>query len=96
MPQIVNNGYTIIFSNNQCLIYDPFNKEDKSFSLEWPNSHDTLKTKGDKTWLWHKRFDHYFLNGLKFLHDKQIVLNLPFIYVSNDAYDSCQLEKLDR
>ena len=40
VPQMVNNGYTHLFSNNQCSICDPSKKEitiiameDKSFSL---------------------------------------------------------------
>ena len=103
VSQMVSHGYSLVFENNHCTIFDPARKEianvameNKSFSFMWQHSRDVLKAKVDETWLWHKRYGHYHLNALKYLHDKQILRNLPPIQVYDDVCDACLLGELHR
>ncbi|KAK9740902.1 hypothetical protein RND81_03G069500, partial [Saponaria officinalis] len=76
VAQMIKNGYSLIFENNHCTIYDPGNKEiakvvmeNKSFSLKWNYNEESLnRAHTNDTWLWHRRYGHFNLRALADLH----------------------------
>ena len=52
--------------------------------------------KVDKSIMWHKRYGHFHLKSLKFMHDARMVDDMPEIHVSDQTCDSCELGKQHR
>ncbi|KAK9741486.1 hypothetical protein RND81_03G109600 [Saponaria officinalis] len=59
VAQMIKNGYSLLFENNHCTIYDPENKEiakvvmqDKSFFLKWNYGEESSnRAHAVETWL---------------------------------------------
>ncbi|KAG6790716.1 hypothetical protein POTOM_006881 [Populus tomentosa] len=45
-------------------------------------------TKVDESIMWHKRYGHFNLKSLKFMHDASMVIDMPEIHVSDQTCDS--------
>ena len=98
---MMENGYAILFSGDSCKIYDKkrrmvFNikMENMSFPLEW--LHIAMKAEVEDSWLWHKRFGHLNLHGLKVLSQKEMMRDLPSIKESKEVCEGCQYGKQHR
>lgn len=88
--QLLNSGYSVLFENDFCLICDKKSKEvivkivmgrNRMFPLDLSgNVSKALTVKGDDdAKLWHLRYGHLNVQGLKLLSSKGMVQGLPKI-----------------
>lgn len=87
--QLIKGGYSVIFENGHCDIHDQNRKimsikmtPNKMFPLNISHSEtsNALIAKGNsESSLWHLRYGHLNINGLRLLGKKQMVLGLPTI-----------------
>ncbi|KMT07734.1 hypothetical protein BVRB_6g146570 [Beta vulgaris subsp. vulgaris] len=88
--QLVKNGYVVVFDDGHCVIKDKKSGQNiasvsmtrnKMFPLDMSSvDNRALVCKGcTESDLWHLRYGHLHLNGLKLLHKKDMVLGLPTI-----------------
>ena len=77
VPQMMVNGYSLLFEGNNCAIFDSLKKkiasvqmQNKTFLIKWNcSSESSMMTKAEAiTSLWHKRFGHCNIQNLKLLH----------------------------
>ena len=76
--QLMENGYSLVFRDNNCKIYDKIEPnqvivEVKMIKRNIPLQfyYNALKNEiVDYSWLWHKRFCHLNFHGLKLLKPK--------------------------
>ena len=77
--QLLENGYSLKFERNGCVIFDKQHEKlivadikmkNRSFMLKFQYAKDVaLKTETmDESWLWHRRFGHLNFGSLKLLH----------------------------
>ncbi|XP_074313770.1 uncharacterized protein LOC141648963 [Silene latifolia] len=87
IPQMMLHGYSVIFKDEHCIIYDPQKREiakikmqNKTFSLFWDTSLEQAnKVQSDETWLWHKRYGYFNIGAFNFLYNKNMVRDIPFL-----------------
>ena len=80
VPQLLENGYKVLFEDKNCMIKDSevrevFNVQmkGKSFALDFINKeHVVMHKKVSSTILWHKRLGHFHHGALMFM--KQTIL----------------------
>lgn len=88
--QLINSGYSVLFENDLCLICDKKSKEvvvkivmgrNRMFPLDLSgNVSKALTVRGDDdAKLWHLRYGHLNVQGLKLLSSKDMVQGLPKI-----------------
>ena len=94
--QLMENGYSLVFRDNYCKIYDKIESnqvvvEVKMIKRNFPlHSLQCIKKEiVDDSWLWHKRYCHLNFHGLKLLKQKDMVQGLPEIHTEVDTCDSC-------
>ena len=100
--QMMEKGYSLHFKGDSCIIYDNKNKnleiavvrmqQQRNFPIRWQYVEAALKAQEDQSWLWHRRFGHFHFHGLKILHQKKMIKDLPAISPKYDVCQSC-LEK---
>lgn len=103
VAQMRKNGYSLVFGNGHCSIYDPGNKEiakvameNKTFSLKWSyNEERSNRAQTSETWLWHRRYGHFNLRALADLHKHGVVRDFPAIHITKELCEPCQLGKQD-
>ncbi|XP_074278358.1 uncharacterized protein LOC141601950 [Silene latifolia] len=97
VAQMIKNGYSLVFANNHCTIYDPGNKEiakvameNKSFSLKWKYGlESSYRAHAAETWLWHRRYGHFNLRALADLHKQNVVRDFPMIQATKELCEPC-------
>ncbi|XP_024177774.1 uncharacterized protein LOC112183641 [Rosa chinensis] len=105
--QLQENGYRLIFDDDYCTIYDKKAKMvianvrmEKNGNFPLIFHYDGMKAfKADvveDTWLWHKRFCHLNLQGLKLLQQNSMVNGLPKIEATSDSCEGCIMGKQHR
>ena len=88
--QMMENGYSLHFAGDSCTIYDKRNKsleitvvkmkKNRNFPIQWRYAGGTaMKAQVDDSWLWHQRFGHFNFYGLKLLHQKNMMRDMPLI-----------------
>lgn len=87
--QLMTSGYSVVFDDNACDIRDKKSgrtiarvpmTQNKMFPLDISNVGTALVVKGkNETNLWHLRYGHLNVNGLKLLVQKDMVIGLPKI-----------------
>ncbi|TXG63370.1 hypothetical protein EZV62_010364 [Acer yangbiense] len=100
--QMIQNGYSLHFEGDSYTIYDNNNKstviarvkmENQNFPIRWSYATEaTMKAQLDDSWLWHRWFGHFNFQGLKILHQKKMMKDLPFI---RDKDDFCEDEGVE-
>ena len=91
--QLTTKGHSILFDDNTCVITHKKSghkvqidmTSNKMFPLDISNMENfalTASTKDDST-LWHLRYGHLHMNGLKILRNKGMVFGLPRIDSTN-------------
>lgn len=102
---MIANGYSLLFENNACEIYDQqkkmiacVNMENKMFPIHWNHTVEKsmVSEAGGDTTLWHKRFGHCSIQSLKLLFQKSMVKDLPTIGDLKGVCEGCQLGKMHR
>ncbi|KAL0286690.1 UNVERIFIED_CONTAM: Retrovirus-related Pol polyprotein from transposon TNT 1-94 [Sesamum angustifolium] len=48
-----------------------------------------MKAQDDQSWLWHRRLGHFNFQGLKILHQKKMMTDLPQIQAIEGACEAC-------
>ncbi|KAK4395834.1 Retrovirus-related Pol polyprotein from transposon TNT 1-94 [Sesamum angolense] len=48
-----------------------------------------MKAQEDQSWLWHRRLSHFNFQGLKILHQKKMMTDLPQIQAVEGACEAC-------
>ncbi|KAK4400188.1 Retrovirus-related Pol polyprotein from transposon TNT 1-94 [Sesamum angolense] len=48
-----------------------------------------MKAQEDQSWLWHRRLGHFNFQGLKILHQKKMMTDLPQIQAVEGACEAC-------
>lgn len=106
--QLLEKGCLIVFKDKQCISYD---KDDHSkiiaktnmlqnriFSFNLPCEASTTLNVAydDSSWLWHIRYGHLNMKGLKLLYNKQMVKGLPLIGSIDKVCEGCILGKQHR
>ncbi|KAL0393227.1 UNVERIFIED_CONTAM: putative mitochondrial protein [Sesamum radiatum] len=98
--QMMEKGYTLHFGGDSCTIYDNKDKtlkiaevrmkEHRCFPIHLHYMGRTaMKAQEDQSWLWHRRLDHFNFQGLKILHQKKIMTDLPQIQAVKGACEAC-------
>lgn len=88
--QMMSNGYRIVFDDDACTIVEKKSghvvavvkmTQNKMFPLDASNiKNSALILKGNsEAKLWHLRYGHLNVNGLKLLNQKEMVIGLPHI-----------------
>ncbi|KAJ4820349.1 polyprotein [Rhynchospora pubera] len=88
--QMMNSGYEIKFEGNTCKIEESGTKNVMAIIQKTHNNLFPLKmlevdesalavTDLSQSWLWHHRYGHLNINGLKLLNQKHMVIGLPEI-----------------
>ncbi|CAA3018802.1 Retrovirus-related Pol poly from transposon TNT 1-94, partial [Olea europaea subsp. europaea] len=90
--QMMEKGYTLHFEGDSCTIYD---KKDKSLVIAKVKN-AVIMAQVDDSWLWHKRFGHFHFHGLKILHQKSMMRDLPVIKDIDAVCEGCLLGKQHR
>lgn len=101
VPQMISNGYQVIFKNKSCIILDKSGREigvvpmiNKSFHIKWQsNEENAMMAKDEVAELWHKRLGHTGYSNLKMMQSKEMVIGLPKFSVNKEACESCILSK---
>lgn len=104
--QMMERGYSLYFNGDSCKIYDNKNKNQeiatvkmqyqRNFPIRWQYAEMALKEQEDQSWLWHCKFGHFNFHGLKILHDKKMMKDLPAIQTSDDVCERCLQGKQHR
>lgn len=97
-------GYSILFRNNCCHVYDAVNievvrvkKVDNSYILYLKHVNQiALSIKNDETWLWYKCFGHYHIDALKLMQKNGMVNDMPIISGGEEVCAACQYGKMHR
>ncbi|KAL5562281.1 hypothetical protein UlMin_032028 [Ulmus minor] len=72
-------------------------QENMCFPIQWRYAIDTaMKAQVDESWLWHRRFGHFNVHGLKILRQKNMMRNLPTIKEMDETCEGCMLGKQHR
>ncbi|KAK4402482.1 Retrovirus-related Pol polyprotein from transposon TNT 1-94 [Sesamum angolense] len=98
--QMMEKGYTLHFGEDSCTIYDNKDKtlkiaevrmkEHRCFPIHLQYMGRTaMKAQEDQSWLWHRRLGHFNFQGLKILHQKKMMTDLPQIQVVEGACEAC-------
>ncbi|KAK4404232.1 Retrovirus-related Pol polyprotein from transposon TNT 1-94 [Sesamum angolense] len=98
--QMMEKGYTLHFGGDSCTIYDNKDKtlkiaevrmkEHRCFPIHLQYMGRTaMKAQGDQSWLWHRRLGHFNFQGLKLLHQKKMMTDLPQIQAVEGACEAC-------
>ncbi|KAK4386674.1 Retrovirus-related Pol polyprotein from transposon TNT 1-94 [Sesamum angolense] len=98
--QMMEKGYTLHFGGDSCTIYDNKDKtlkiaevrmkEHRCFPIHLQYmGRTTMKAQEDQSWLWHRRLGHFNLQGLKILHQKKMMTDLPQIQAVEGACEAC-------
>ncbi|KAJ4817458.1 polyprotein [Rhynchospora pubera] len=88
--QLIENGYSVIFEERKCTITDKATQQimavvematNKLFPLEISSVEEKVMTTklSNPSEIWHLRYGHLNVNGLKLLSQKQMVFGLPEI-----------------
>lgn len=103
--QLMTSGYSILFNNGLCAIKDNLGQmianicmtANKMFPLEVSEVHNfaLVANAKDELKLWHLRYEHLNVNGLKLLSEKSMVLELHKIN-SLDLCETCVYGKQAR
>ncbi|PKA66740.1 Retrovirus-related Pol polyprotein from transposon TNT 1-94 [Apostasia shenzhenica] len=101
--QLLEHGYKLNFHINNCEIFDKSNSfvanvrmtSKRSFPLELKcSSANAFQAKSEIViGLWHRRFGHLNVLGLKMLKDKNLVEGLPEIKVEQRICEPCVFGK---
>ncbi|KAK4386664.1 Retrovirus-related Pol polyprotein from transposon TNT 1-94 [Sesamum angolense] len=97
---MMEKGYTLHFGGDSCTIYDNKDKtlkivevrmkEHKCFPIHLQYMGRTaIKAQEDQSWLWHRRLGHFNFQGLKILHQKKMMTDLPQIQAAKGACEAC-------
>ncbi|KAL0319039.1 UNVERIFIED_CONTAM: Retrovirus-related Pol polyprotein from transposon TNT 1-94 [Sesamum angustifolium] len=98
--QMMEKGYTLHFGGDSCIIYDNKDKtlkiaevrmkEHRCFPIHLQYMGRTaMKAQEDQSWLWHRRLGHFNFQGLKILHQKKMMTDLPQIQAVEGACEAC-------
>ncbi|KAK4399925.1 Retrovirus-related Pol polyprotein from transposon TNT 1-94 [Sesamum angolense] len=98
--QMMEKGYTLHFGGDSCTIYDNKDKtlkiaevrmkEHRCFPIHLQYMGRTaMKAQKDQSWLWHRRLGHFNFQGLKILHQKKMMTDLPQIQAVKGACEAC-------
>ncbi|KAL0339919.1 UNVERIFIED_CONTAM: Retrovirus-related Pol polyprotein from transposon RE2 [Sesamum radiatum] len=98
--QMMEKGYTLHFGGDSCTIYDNKDKtlkiaevrmkEHRCFPIHLQYMGRTaMKAQEDQSWLWHRRLGHFNFQGLKILHQKKMMTDLPQIQAIEGACEAC-------
>ncbi|KAL0375032.1 UNVERIFIED_CONTAM: hypothetical protein Sradi_3418900 [Sesamum radiatum] len=98
--QMMEKGYTLQFGGDSCTIYDNKDKtliiakvrmkEHRCFPIQLQYLGGTaMKAQEDQSWLWHRRLGHFNFQGLKILHQKKMMTDLPQIQAVEGACEAC-------
>ncbi|KAL0316660.1 UNVERIFIED_CONTAM: Retrovirus-related Pol polyprotein from transposon TNT 1-94 [Sesamum radiatum] len=98
--QMMEKGYTLHFGRDSCTIYDNKDKtlkivevrmkEHRCFPIHLQYMGRTaMKAQEDQSWLWHRRLGHFNFQGLKILHQKKMMTDLPQIQAIEGACEAC-------
>ncbi|KAL0403671.1 UNVERIFIED_CONTAM: Retrovirus-related Pol polyprotein from transposon TNT 1-94 [Sesamum radiatum] len=98
--QMMEKGYTLKFGGDSCTIYDNNDKtliiakvrmkEHRCFPMQLQYLGGTaMKAQEDQSWLWHRRLGHFNFQGLKILHQKKMMTDLPQIQAVEGACEAC-------
>lgn len=105
VAQMMKKGYSLSFKDNVCSIFDSHGAEivkvnmvGNSFPLNWNSvqQHTSYIARNAESDLWHKRFGHYNLNSLKYMQSKEMVRDMPEIFLDGSVCGNCQLGKSHR
>ncbi|KAH7564918.1 hypothetical protein JRO89_XS09G0070700 [Xanthoceras sorbifolium] len=88
--QLITAGYSVLFDNGACVIKEKkssetivnvYMTEDRCFLLKflYADNHAQVVEKKNYNSLWHLRYEHLNVNGLRLLNRKSMVLGLPKI-----------------
>ncbi|KAK4390398.1 Retrovirus-related Pol polyprotein from transposon TNT 1-94 [Sesamum angolense] len=97
---MMEKGYTLHFGGDSCTIYDNKDKtlkiaevrmkEHRCFPIHLQYmSRTAMKAQEDQSWLWHRRLGHFNFQGLKILHQKKMMTDLPQIQAIEGACEAC-------
>ncbi|KAK4382390.1 Retrovirus-related Pol polyprotein from transposon TNT 1-94 [Sesamum angolense] len=98
--QMMEKGYTLHFGGDSCTIYDNKDKtlkiaevrmkEHRCFPIHLQYMGRTaMKAQEDQSWLWHRSLGHFNFQGLKILHQKKMMTDLPQIQAVEGASEAC-------
>ncbi|KAK4387769.1 Retrovirus-related Pol polyprotein from transposon TNT 1-94 [Sesamum angolense] len=95
--QMMEKGYTLHFGGDSFTIYDNKDKtlkiaevrmkEHRCFPIHL--QYTAMKAQEDQSWLWHRRLGHFNFQGLKILHQKKMMTDLPQIQAVEGACEAC-------
>ncbi|XP_021830690.1 uncharacterized protein LOC110770778 [Prunus avium] len=100
--QLQDKGYVITIQEDVCEIYDPARgaivvvqmTTNRLFPLKIKTFQACVMAKeDDSSWLWHFRYGHLNFNGLRTLHQKQMVTSLPMITPPSKICEDCIVGK---
>ncbi|KAK4387007.1 Retrovirus-related Pol polyprotein from transposon TNT 1-94 [Sesamum angolense] len=97
--QMMEKGYTLHFGGDSCTIYDNKDKtlkiaevrmkEHRCFPIHHQYGRTAMKAQEDQSWLCHRRLGHFNFQGLKILHQKKMMTDLPQIQAIEGACEAC-------
>ncbi|KAL3612663.1 hypothetical protein D5086_003683 [Populus alba] len=104
VAQMLRNGYAVSFKEKFCFITDTHGLEIEKLKMDGNSFYLKLDAveghvfyaKVDESIMWHKRYGHFNLKSLKFMHDAGTVDDMPEIHVSDQTCDSCEIGKQHR
>ena len=105
--QLAHKGYLVTFHGNTCEILDQKSgltmmtiemTANKMFPVNFSCIDDYALMASSKTdsWLWHMRYGHLYVNGLKLLKQKNMVYGLPNIENIDHVCEGCIYGKQHR
>ena len=104
--QMMEKGYSLLFKGDSCTIYDNKNTNSeiakikmqpkRNFPINMQHVEAAMKAQEDDSWIWHWRFGHFNYHGLKLLHQKNMMRDLPAIHEKHDVCEGCLLGKQQR
>ncbi|KAL6276254.1 hypothetical protein ACE6H2_019855 [Prunus campanulata] len=102
--QLQDKGYGIRIFKGECEVYDPKRcsiamvkmSSNMLFPLKINTIQASLLTIEDDSWRWHYKYGHLNFNGLRTLHQKEMVTGLPKITSPSKFCEACITGKHQR
>jgi len=105
ISQLCDRGYKIIFALEQCIIVDSKSTKTILIGKRISNvytlnvssiipSMNSLLSRDDESWLWHRRLEHIDMHHLNRIASKDLVIGLPKLkFERNKLCEACQKGK---
>lgn len=107
MEQMMEKWYSLHFEGDCCILYDKRDKHleiarikmkvNRRFAIQRTYANNIAMQKhANKSWLQHRKFEHFNFQRLKNLYEKNMMRDFPTIKKINNVCERCMLRKQHR